>query len=58
MLSLALSFSLQTFLMPTTFIEDVQSILQTADGHLLPDGYSLTSDQFSALAFQPNCEFI
>jgi len=57
LLSLALSFSLQTFPIPTAFIEDVQSILQTTDCHLLPDGYSL-SDQFSVLAFQPNCEFI
>jgi len=56
LLSLLLSFSLKTS--PIPIIEDVKSVLQTADSDLLPDGYHLTSDNFSVLAFQPNCEYI
>ncbi|XP_065910282.1 uncharacterized protein [Dysidea avara] len=52
LLSFTLSFSLQTSPIPTSSIEDVKSILQTGD--FLPDGYNLTSEQFSVLAFQPN----
>ena len=56
MLSFTLSFSLQTSPIPTSIIEDVKSILQTGD--FLPDGYNFTSEQFSVLAFQPNCKYI
>ena len=59
LLSFSLSFGLKASLIPISIIQDVRNTLQNSSGgDFLPDGYTLTSEGFSVLAFQPNCKFI